>query len=68
MTMRLMSRALQLAERGWYVFPLRPGDKRPMPGFTKWEHEQRRIRRRSSGGGPLLRTTLVSQPVQAGCW
>ena len=33
MTMRLMSRALQLAERGWYVFPLRPGDKRPLPGF-----------------------------------
>ena len=31
MTMRLMSRALQLAERGWYVFPLRPGDKRPVP-------------------------------------
>jgi hypothetical protein len=37
MTMRLMSRALQLAERGWYVFPLRCGDKRPLPGFTKWE-------------------------------
>ena len=37
MTMRLMSRALQFAERGWYVFPLRPGDKRPLPGFTKWE-------------------------------
>jgi hypothetical protein len=37
MTMRLMSRALQLAQRGWYVFPLRPADKRPLPGFTKWE-------------------------------
>jgi hypothetical protein len=37
MTMRLMGRALQLAERGWYVFPLRPGDKKPLPGFTKWE-------------------------------
>jgi hypothetical protein len=35
--MRLMDRALQLTERGWYVFPLRPGDKRPLPGFTKWE-------------------------------
>jgi hypothetical protein len=32
-----MSRALQLAERGWYVFPIRPDDKRPLPGFTKWE-------------------------------
>jgi Bifunctional DNA primase/polymerase, N-terminal len=37
MTLRLLSRALQLAELGWYVFPLRPGDKRPLPGFTKWE-------------------------------
>jgi Bifunctional DNA primase/polymerase, N-terminal len=37
MTMRLMGRALHLAERGWYVFPLRPGDKRPLPRFTNWE-------------------------------
>jgi hypothetical protein len=37
MTMRLLSRALRLAEQGWYVFPLRPGDKRPLPGFTNWE-------------------------------
>jgi hypothetical protein len=37
MTLRLMDRALQLARRGWYVFPLRPGDKRPLPRFTKWE-------------------------------
>jgi Bifunctional DNA primase/polymerase, N-terminal len=35
--MRLMDRALRLTERGWHVFPLRPGDKRPLPGFTKWE-------------------------------
>jgi len=37
MTKRLMRRALQFAERGWYVFPLRSFDKRPLPGFTKWE-------------------------------
>jgi hypothetical protein len=37
MTIRLTSRALQLSKRGWYVFPLRPFDKRPLPGFTKWE-------------------------------
>lgn len=37
MTPRLMSRALQLAEQGWYVFPLGPGGKRPVPRFTKWE-------------------------------
>src|SRR5690242_18982616 len=37
MTMRLMAEALGLAERGWYVFPLRPRDKRPIPGFTNWE-------------------------------
>jgi hypothetical protein len=34
---RLLTRAVQLAKRGWHVFPLRPGDKRPLPGFTKWE-------------------------------
>ncbi|MFF4228997.1 bifunctional DNA primase/polymerase [Streptomyces sp. NPDC001820] len=27
--------AMALAERGWHVFPLRPGDKRP--AITKWE-------------------------------
>ena len=37
MTLRLMGRALHLAETGWYVFPLRPFEKRPLPGFTKWE-------------------------------
>jgi hypothetical protein len=37
MTQRLLRRALQLVERDWYVFPLRPRDKRPLPGFTKWE-------------------------------
>jgi Bifunctional DNA primase/polymerase, N-terminal len=37
MTPRLMGRALRLAELGWQVFPLRPGDKRPLPGFTNWE-------------------------------
>lgn len=26
---RLMSAALEAADRGWHVFPLRPGDKRP---------------------------------------
>ena len=44
MTMRLMARALQFAARGWYVFPLRPGDKRPLPGFTNWEARATRDR------------------------
>jgi len=34
---RLMERALRLAESGWYVFPLRPRDKRPAVRFTNWE-------------------------------
>lgn len=37
MTFRLMASALRLVERGWFVFPLRPQDKRPLPGFTRWE-------------------------------
>jgi hypothetical protein len=37
MTPRLMKRAFRLAEQRWYVFPLRPGDKRPVKGFTNWE-------------------------------
>lgn len=31
----LLSAALDMAERGWPVFPLRPGDKRP--AITAWE-------------------------------
>src|SRR3954463_4289243 len=37
MTPRLMSVALRLAALGWYVFPLRSRDKRPLPNFTRWE-------------------------------
>lgn len=37
MSHRLMSRALELAESGWYVFPLRPRDKRPALHFNRWE-------------------------------
>jgi Bifunctional DNA primase/polymerase, N-terminal len=29
--------ALDAAGRGWPVFPLRPGTKRPQAGFTSWE-------------------------------
>jgi Bifunctional DNA primase/polymerase, N-terminal len=34
---RLMVAALQLVEQGFYVFPLRPRDKRPLPHFKQWE-------------------------------
>jgi hypothetical protein len=42
MTPRLMAAALQLAERGWFVFPLRPRDKRPLPYFKCWEQRATR--------------------------
>ncbi|GAA3226059.1 bifunctional DNA primase/polymerase [Actinocorallia longicatena] len=29
--------ALAAARRGWHVFPLRPGHKTPLAGFTDWE-------------------------------
>jgi len=32
-----MAAALRLTERGFFVFPLRPGDKRPLPYFKHWE-------------------------------
>ncbi|GGS74250.1 DNA primase [Planobispora rosea] len=31
--------ALAAAARGWHVFPLAIGDKRPMRGFTAWEQQ-----------------------------
>jgi hypothetical protein len=34
---RLMAAALALTQRGFFVFPLRPGDKRPLPRFRQWE-------------------------------
>lgn len=40
----LLRTALGLAARGWYVFPLRPGDKRP--AISEWESRATRDRAR----------------------
>jgi Bifunctional DNA primase/polymerase, N-terminal len=37
MNRRLMDAALRLTEQGFFVFPLRPRDKRPLPYFKQWE-------------------------------
>jgi Bifunctional DNA primase/polymerase, N-terminal len=42
--LRLMRAALGLASRGWFVFPPRVGDKRPLPHFTQWEKRATRDR------------------------
>jgi hypothetical protein len=39
---RLMAAAHALIEQGFYVFPLRPGDKRPLPHFKHWEQRATR--------------------------
>jgi bifunctional DNA primase/polymerase-like protein len=39
---RLMTAALGLIERGFFVFPLRPGDRRPLPNFKHWEQRATR--------------------------
>jgi hypothetical protein len=42
MKRRLMDAALRMIERGFFVFPLRPGDKRPLPYFKHWEQRATR--------------------------
>jgi Bifunctional DNA primase/polymerase, N-terminal len=43
MKRRLMAAAaLRLIERGFFVFPLRPGDKMPLPHFKHWEQRATR--------------------------
>lgn len=42
MAPRLMTAALSSIERGWFVFPLRPSDKRPLPNFKRWEEKATR--------------------------
>jgi bifunctional DNA primase/polymerase-like protein len=42
MNRRLMAAAYELTTRGWFVFPLRSYDKRPVRGFTRWEERATR--------------------------
>ena len=39
---RLMAAALALTQQGFFVFPLRPGEKRPLAHFRHWEQRATR--------------------------
>ncbi|WP_246236395.1 bifunctional DNA primase/polymerase [Actinomadura chibensis] len=66
-TMHTAAAALACAARGWHVFPLRPGDKRPLPRFTDWEAhattDPARIRA-FWGRGPAFNIAIACGPSE----
>ncbi|MFD4631696.1 bifunctional DNA primase/polymerase [Streptomyces sp. NPDC058284] len=69
----LLAWALEAARRGWHVFPLRPGDKRPAghaerlcPGTGRCTGGHRKPEQRATTGPDLITAAWSAQPYNIG--
>ncbi|MEV8312557.1 bifunctional DNA primase/polymerase [Streptomyces sp. NPDC059900] len=72
-TSALLSAALQATSRGWYVFPLRPGDKRPAlhgetrcPGTGECADVHRKFEQRATRDPGRIHSAWTMRPFNIG--